>query len=143
MSQEPLLIPGSILAAIFQHAKDESPRECCGLLGGKGRRVESHHRLQNADVGDDATTHYEAEPKELIAAVRSIREGGGDIVAIYHSHPKWPAVPSKVDLRENYWGETPRPIVSLLTEPPTMRVWILREHESTEVPWTTLEDGIG
>lgn len=135
----PLHIPGAILADLFDHARAVAPRECCGLLGGQGLRVDSIHRLRNADGHQQAETHYCADPSDLITAVRAIRDRGAEVVAIYHSHPRWAAVPSKTDLRENYWGATLRPIVSLLTDAPTLRVWRLAEDSFAEVPWQSAD----
>jgi proteasome lid subunit RPN8/RPN11 len=110
----------------------EAPLECCGLLGGLGKRVETFHPLRNAD---SSQTRYSADPADLIAAVRSIRESGAEVVAIYHSHPRWAAIPSRTDLAENFWGDVPRPIISLLDDPPTMRVWRLRPDSYDELTW--------
>ena len=52
-----------------------------------------------------------------------MRRDGTEIVGSYHSHPRWPAVPSQTDLRENHYGEIPRLIVGLLEDPPECRVW--------------------
>ena len=72
---------------------------------------------------------------DLIDAVVSLRGGGAEILAIYHSHPRWAAIPSQTDLRENHYGEVPRIIVSLLEEKPVVRVWRLDPDSYTEVDW--------
>ena len=60
---------------------------------------------------------------------------GREIAAIYHSHPRWEAVPSAVDLKENHYGPVPRIIVSLLADPPDVRVWRLEAESYQEIPW--------
>ena len=42
--------------------------------------------------------------RDLIEAHIALRERGAEILAIYHSHPRWEAVPSKTDLAENHYG---------------------------------------
>jgi proteasome lid subunit RPN8/RPN11 len=74
-----------------------------------------------------------------VEAYRWLRDRNWHIVAIYHSHPRWPAVPSKTDLELNYWGDTPRIIVSLLIEPAELRVWRLDANSFRELPWTLVE----
>jgi proteasome lid subunit RPN8/RPN11 len=61
----------------------------------------------------------------LITAYMALRERGAEILAIYHSHPRWEAVPSRTDLEKNYYGPVPRIIVSLLGATPVVRVWRL------------------
>src|SRR5262249_50065357 len=70
-----------------------------------------------------------------IAAVLAMRERRAEILAIYHSHPRWEAIPSKTDLRENHYGPVPRIIVSLLEEVPVVRVWRLDPDSYEELPW--------
>jgi proteasome lid subunit RPN8/RPN11 len=133
MSDAPaLVIPRPIHDQMISHALADAPLECCGLLGGVGGRVETFHPLRNAD---SSQTRYSADPADLISAVRSIRAAGAEVVAIYHSHPRWAAIPSRTDLAENFWGDVPRPIISLLDDPPTMRVWRLRPDSYDELAW--------
>ena len=42
-------IPKSIYLEMIEHAKKESPLECCGILGGKDYTVEKAFELQNAE----------------------------------------------------------------------------------------------
>jgi proteasome lid subunit RPN8/RPN11 len=95
-------------------------------------RVLSLHPLRNIAA---SKTRYTADPKELIQALVWLREQHREILAIYHSHPRWQAVPSATDLTQNYWGEMPRIIVSLLADPPDVRVWRLRPDSFQELPW--------
>ena len=118
------------------HCLREAPLECCGLLGGVAPRVSSFHPLRNAAASE---TRYDADPHDLIDAVVALRERGAEILAIYHSHPRWEAVPSQTDLRENHYGPVPRIIVSLLGEVPDVRVWRLDPDSYEELPWRIVE----
>ncbi len=132
MTGDPLAIPGDLRDAMVAHCRREAPRECCGLLGGRGRRAATFHPLTNSLASE---TRYEADPQEVIRAVVSMRERGDEIVAIYHSHPRWAATPSRTDLATNYYGEVPRIIVSLLGEEPEIRAWRLDPESFEEIPW--------
>jgi proteasome lid subunit RPN8/RPN11 len=137
----PLEIPADLHDAMIAHCQRESPLECCGLLGGTAQRVSSLHPLRNIAASE---TRYSADPRELIRAVRWLRDQNSQILAIYHSHPRWEAVPSATDLRENYWADMPRIIVSLLTDPPAIRVWRLEPDSYEELSWTLVEPaGLG
>jgi len=134
----PLEIPSGVVAAMIAHCVREAPRECCGLLGGAPPRVGSFHPLRNAATA--AETRYDADPRDLIDAVVDLRRRDAEILAIYHSHPRWEAVPSRTDLDENHYGAVPRIIVSLLTDPPDVRVWRLGRDDFQEVPWVAVDD---
>jgi [CysO sulfur-carrier protein]-S-L-cysteine hydrolase len=131
-----LEIPADIVEAMVDHCRREAPLECCGILGGIGERVSSFHPLRNIAASQ---TRYDADPQDLIKAWVWLRENGREIAAIYHSHPRWEAVPSAVDLKENHYGPVPRIIVSLLTEPPEVRVWRLEPETYQELPWSSID----
>ncbi len=128
----PLEIPADLHDAMIAHCRRDDPLECCGILGGVPPRALSLHPLRNIDA---SKTRYTADPRELIQALVWLREQRREVVAIYHSHPRWEAVPSATDLTQNYWGEMPRIIVSLLTDPPDLRVWRLSPDSFQELPW--------
>lgn len=130
---EILIIPRDIHDAMVAHCQREAPRECCGLLGGVRPQVSSFHPLRN--VAAQGETRYDADPKDLIDAVASLRRAKCEILAIYHSHPRWAPIPSQTDLRENYYGDVPRIIVSLLGAEPEVRVWRLDPDSYTELAW--------
>jgi proteasome lid subunit RPN8/RPN11 len=128
----PLEIPVKLLDAMLDHCRRDAPFECCGILGGVPPLVLSLHPLRNIAASE---TRYRADEKDLIQAVVFLRGRCHEILAIYHSHPRWKAVPSQTDLSQNYWGEMPRIIVSLLTEPPDVRIWRLNPDSFQELSW--------
>jgi [CysO sulfur-carrier protein]-S-L-cysteine hydrolase len=136
----PLEIPRDLHDAMVAHCQHESPLECCGILGGFSPRVSSIHPLYNDLVSE---TRYNADSQDLIQAHIALRERGADILAIYHSHPRWQAVPSKTDLDANYYGPVPRIIVSLSGEAPEVRMWRLDADSFLELPWRIIEDEDG
>lgn len=134
---QPLRIPTTILADMVNHCRRDAPLEACGILGGTPLRVSSIHPLRNTDASE---TRYNADPQDILAALRWLRERGGQFLAIYHSHPRWAAIPSRTDLDANYYGDLPRIIVSLLTDPPDVRVWRLEPDSYAELPWQVIAD---
>jgi proteasome lid subunit RPN8/RPN11 len=71
------------------------PCEACGLLigGGQliGRAIPAHN------VHSSPETHFEIDPQALIDAYRAARQGGGEVLGYYHSHPGGLAEPSTID----------------------------------------------
>jgi [CysO sulfur-carrier protein]-S-L-cysteine hydrolase len=132
-----LEIPESLLKAMVTHCQRSAPIEACGLLGGfPPAKVDAFYPLRNTSRSE---TKYDADPSELIAAVREMRTRQAEILAIYHSHPKWQAIPSQTDLAENYYEGVPRIIVSLLDEEPDVRIWRLFPNSYEELPWRVVE----
>jgi proteasome lid subunit RPN8/RPN11 len=127
-----LEIPAEIHDAMLAHCLREAPLECCGILGGIAPHVSSFHPLRNAAASE---SRYDANPQDLIDAVVALRGRKAEILAIYHSHPRWAAIPSRTDLEENHYGPVPRIIVSLLSHPPETRVWRLETSSYAEIPW--------
>ena len=60
-------------------------------------------------------------------------------MAVYHSHPTSHAVPSRTDLERHGMEEVVCLIVSLTTNPPTVRGWWLTEANYREAEWEITE----
>src|SRR5712692_8725966 len=75
------------LDEICAHAREASPHECCGLIGGTtDGTARTIYRMRN--VAADPLVTYEAAPEDLFVAQRSMRERGEQLIALYHSHPR-------------------------------------------------------
>ena len=127
-----LTIPRDIHDAMVAHCRMDAPQECCGILGGVGCEVSLFYPLGNIDASE---TRYNANPRDLIRVVVDLRARDAEMLAIYHSHPRWEAVPSRADLALNHYGPLPRIIVSLLTDPPVVRAWRLDPESFEEIAW--------
>ena len=114
---------------IFACAREASPAECCGLIGGDAHgKATNIYSLRN--VAADTMVSYEAAPEELFAAQRQMRERGEELIAIYHSHPQSaePA-PSETDVRLAYYPNAAYLIVGLAGPQPVMRAFRISEME--------------
>ena len=133
-----LRILPDIQQAMVDHCLTEKPLECCGILAGRHGHAWEIYKLPNADQSE---TRYNADPQALIKAVQAMRRNGTEIMAIYHSHPRWQPIPSQTDLKENHYGEVPRIIVGLLKSPPECRVWRFLDEplRYEELTWTASE----
>jgi proteasome lid subunit RPN8/RPN11 len=103
-----VLSPG-LLDQLIEHARKKYPEEACGLLVGRG----SADRFIPMENTLASTTAFEMDPAQLISAFRDLRQGGEELIGIYHSHPSGPARPSKMDIERAYYPEAAQLIVSL------------------------------
>ena len=126
-----LQLPAAIFDAMVEHARVARPAECCGLLAGRGAVVSERFELRNELVSPVA---YQADPRDLFAAFRELRERGLELLAIYHSHPTSSARPSRTDLEQNYYGDVPRIIISLADDPPVVKGFRLFQDHFEELP---------
>jgi len=136
-----LIVPLPIYEEMVAQALAEQPNECCGLLGGfmdicsegsrVGRVVKRYPLVNEAK----SPVEFFNGGKDLFEATRDMRECSLDTLAVYHSHPSSPPVPSKRDRAMNWSEEVVNLIISLTTTPPTVRAWWLTEEEFQEAEW--------
>jgi proteasome lid subunit RPN8/RPN11 len=94
------------LDAIAVHARDESPRECCGLL--IGTDVEAIEAVAAANVAAEPHRHYQVSPVDHFALIKRCRDAAApgvaavNVIGAYHSHPRSAPVPSPTDLAEAF-----------------------------------------
>jgi proteasome lid subunit RPN8/RPN11 len=123
-SFQTLLIPADLLAAVVAHARADAPAECCGLLAGTPEGRVSHHFPVRNDLA--SPTEYLTNARDMLAASKSARAAGVEVLAIYHSHPTSAPVPSAKDVAGNHWGDTVvHLIVGLAGPEPDVRAWLI------------------
>lgn len=85
----------NIIEEIYEHALEEYPDECCGIITGD-RIKQSVHRCENVQnklhaedpvrYPRDAHTAYTIERSEFDDIISSAHSRGEKIIAFYHSH---------------------------------------------------------
>jgi proteasome lid subunit RPN8/RPN11 len=88
-------IPRSVYQELLEHAREEVPNECCGLIGGANGEARTVYRARNAEA---SPLRYNLDPQDQIRIYGEIEERGEELVAIYHSHTASPAYPSQTDI---------------------------------------------
>jgi [CysO sulfur-carrier protein]-S-L-cysteine hydrolase len=127
---------------MIAQAVAEAPLECCGLLlgppaeqGGE-RRVAAHFPLINALA---SPTEYESQPESMFKAEMEMRRTGWAVLAVYHSHPISPPIPSRKDRERNYSERVVNLIISLQSAQPEVRGWWLTQSDYRETEWEVTE----
>lgn len=137
-----LVLPKDVYSVMVAQALRERPHECCGLLAGVREtavdggtplgRVVRAYPLVNAAA---SPVEYLSDARSMFEAVRDMDRHGLEVLAVYHSHPTSPPVPSRKDLERNYDEGVVNLIVSLTTDPPTARGWWLTAESYREAEW--------
>lgn len=82
---------------MLEDVSRRAPEEACGLVGGRGNRALAVLTLTNAL---HSPSRFQLDPQEHLDAFIWLEEEGLDLLAVYHSHPRGPALPSPADLAE-------------------------------------------
>ncbi len=98
---------------IIVHAREQFPNECCGLVAGKDGVA---MRVLPAINSEGSPFMYVMDPREQMDLMEQIEDAGEDLLAIYHSHTRSAAYPSKTDVELAFFSEPLYVIVSLQDE---------------------------
>lgn len=91
----PLSLPSAGVARLARAAADAAPREACGVLVGVGDRVEKVVAIPNVA---SRPGRFELDPDGLFAVLAEAESVGLEVIGVFHSHVRTPAVPSPVDV---------------------------------------------
>ena len=109
-----LELPRALVNQILAHAQQNPDEEICGLISSKNEVATKYYRIGN--TAPDKTHHFEMNGAEQIAAMKKMREQGENLMAIVHSHPDAPAIPSTYDEESNGYPDAYYLVVSLNTK---------------------------
>ena len=128
--KESIHLDREFLNEMIAHAKKEKPNEACGLLAGVGDRAVKLFRCTN--IHESKTNRYTLDPRQLVEAMKELDTEEWELLAIYHSHPHSPAVPSKVDLELAYYPDSFYVIISLKDETPVTKAFKISDGQVQE-----------
>ena len=107
-----LKLPVAMRDEIIAHARQDAPRECCGIIIGPPGECRELLRVTNIYEGID---FYEVDGLELLNLSKLVDERDWQFTAIYHSHPVSQAYPSARDCEFAFYPDTVYLICSLQT----------------------------
>jgi len=88
-------LPRRYSQEMIDHAREEAPNECCGILAGESDRVLRLYRAVNAE---HSPYRFDIDSRDLYRIHSEVESLGWRFVAIYHSHPRGEAFPSATDV---------------------------------------------
>ncbi|HEY8504267.1 MAG TPA: Mov34/MPN/PAD-1 family protein [Gemmataceae bacterium] len=107
------------------------------LAGPTGAAVTHCYPLVNAL---HSPVEFESEPHSMLRAMRDIRKRRLDLLAVYHSHPTSPPIPSRKDVERNWYGPKVMCVIIGLAGPePDVRAWWLGETGYREAEWEIVD----
>jgi [CysO sulfur-carrier protein]-S-L-cysteine hydrolase len=106
-------LPRAIVNQLLHLAQKSPQEEICGLISRDRDGFKKCYPVANA--AGDKKRFFALDPREQIAAMRSMREHGESLAAIYHSHPDSPPLPSLADVERHEYPDTLYLIISLGT----------------------------
>ena len=123
-----------IYEAVIKAGQTGYPLEVCGLLTGANGRITHHYPVHNRL---ESPVAFEMEPKQQIETMLAIEAEGRQLLAMYHSHPKGPAVPSATDVARAYYPELIQFILSLQElKRPSLRAFTIVDNQVDEIPFS-------
>jgi proteasome lid subunit RPN8/RPN11 len=121
-----------LIDEMVAHAREDLPNECCGMVGGADGEASVVVPVVNSAA---SPLRFEMDPQGQYDALKSIEDGGKEMLAIYHSHTKSPAYPSQTDVNQAVsWPDAVYLIVSLQdSEQPEVKGYWLKDLTIADV----------
>ncbi len=125
-------ISQQLVGEMVAHAREDLPNECCGMVGGRDGAATEVIRVVNAAA---TPLRYEMDPQGQFNALKTIEDGGNELLAIYHSHTKSAAYPSQTDVNQAVaWPDQIYVIVSLAdADAPDVKAYLLKDLRIADV----------
>jgi len=110
---------------IIEHAREEAPNECCGMVAARHGAAVAVYRATNAAA---SPLRYEIDGPEQYRIQMAIDDAGLELGAIYHSHTRTEPFPSQTDINLAFYPDALYLIVGLADpEHPELRAFSIRE----------------
>jgi proteasome lid subunit RPN8/RPN11 len=127
----------ALLNEIIDHARQDLPNECCGIVASDDGTAVMVFRATNAEA---SPVRYSLDPREQYRITMEIEEQGWELGAIYHSHTRSEAYPSQTDVNLAFYPEAIYLIVSLRKpDDPEVRAFRIADERIEEVPLSVEE----
>jgi [CysO sulfur-carrier protein]-S-L-cysteine hydrolase len=118
-----------LLDEIIDHARAETPIECCGMVASRDGAAVRVYRATNAAA---SPLRYEIDGAEQYRIQMEIEDAGLDLGAIYHSHTRTEPYPSQTDINLAFYPEAVYVIVGLAGDQPDVRGYEIRDGQVHE-----------
>ncbi|MBV8430806.1 MAG: M67 family metallopeptidase [Solirubrobacterales bacterium] len=122
-------IPSDLYDQMIEHAREDAPNECCGMLASRDGEVVKLYRARNAAA---SPLRYEIDGPDQYRIQMDIDDADLELGAIYHSHTRTEPYPSQTDINLAFYPEALYVIVGLAGMEPEVRAFTIREGRVAE-----------
>jgi proteasome lid subunit RPN8/RPN11 len=117
---------------MLSHLRATFPDEGCGVLASQGGRVTKVYPIANVS---QSPVVYRMDPIAQLEALEEIDEKGWALGAIFHSHTRTRAYPSKTDVELAFYPDALQIIISLANQDrPDIRAFRIESGTIAEEP---------
>ena len=116
-------IPREMYEQMIEHAREEAPNECCGMIATRDGQAINLYRATNAAA---SPLRYEIDGAEQYRIQMQIYDSDLELGAIYHSHTRTEPVPSQTDINLAFYTDALYVIVGLAAGEPDVRAFTIR-----------------
>jgi proteasome lid subunit RPN8/RPN11 len=139
-----LLVTEGFLNEMLNHAIEELPFECCGVLGGRFETRETEkigvvstvYKLENSLKSE---IEFLSSAESMLNVVKELRQKGEEMLVVYHSHPVSFPKMSKKDLDMIDGTNLLHLIVGNVKTIPEFGLWWVNEQKKA-IPCTFIID---
>ena len=124
-------IPQPLLDQLVEHALEDAPNECCGMIAARDGEAVAVHRATNAAA---SPFRYELDGMEQYRIQMEFEDAGCELGAIYHSHTRSEPVPSQTDINLAFYPDSLYVIVGVKDDEPDVRAWRIADGRYDEAP---------
>ena len=123
--------PRALLDEVIEHAREDMPNECCGIVASDNGEAVRVFRTKNAEA---SPVRYSLNPNEQLRITNEIEDAGLELGAIYHSHTRSEPYPSQTDVNLAFYPDAIYLIVSLRKpDEPEIRAFRIADEQIEEV----------
>jgi [CysO sulfur-carrier protein]-S-L-cysteine hydrolase len=119
-------IPRDLYDQLIEHAREEAPNECCGMIASRDGEAVEVYRATNAAA---SPLRYEIDGAEQYRIQMQIDDQDLDLGGIYHSHTRTDPYPSQTDINLAFYPEALYVIVGVAGEEPQVRAFTIRDGQ--------------
>jgi proteasome lid subunit RPN8/RPN11 len=126
-------MPRDLYQQMVEHARQEAPNECVGMIAARNGDAVELFRATNAAA---SPLRYEIDGAEQYRIQMEIYDSDLELGAIYHSHTRTEPYPSQTDINLAFYPEALYVIVGLASGEPDVRAFTIRGGEVADAELT-------
>lgn len=105
-----MVIDSSLYDRMIRQLVSAFPEEACGIIAGAEGLATQVYPIANVS---ESPVIFTMHPQQQLDALEEIEDKGWELAAIYHSHPRTRAYPSRTDIELAFYPDALQIIVSL------------------------------